>query len=293
MSRLLRETVGLLRRDVRARAVGTQRPDAPRRAAHDARQGQAADAARPSRSRRTSPRRAAVAERHAARAGDARTICRCARRPTRRALRRATRSRSWRCSKALEPVATLTAASVGLFDEKNTLKKQWTAQNGGPGEAAGDGGADGAARHLPPARRRGRRRRARRHDRLRAEGRSAARGSAQAEHAGARHAAAGRRLRAAPGLRRRADRHRRCSRSTASRRAAPSPWSSTSSQTAEGTPLATAQTTVVAGRHRGHADRVRRLQHRDAGARRLPDARRRHLDGKPVGKVVRTLRKSQ
>jgi hypothetical protein len=29
---------------------------------------------------------------------------------------------------ALDPAATLTAASVGLFDEKNTLKKQWTAQ---------------------------------------------------------------------------------------------------------------------------------------------------------------------
>lgn len=30
----------------------------------------------------------------------------------------------------IEPTATLTAASVGLFDEKNTLKKQWTAQSG-------------------------------------------------------------------------------------------------------------------------------------------------------------------
>jgi hypothetical protein len=30
---------------------------------------------------------------------------------------------------ALDPSATLTAASVGLFDEKNTLKKQWTAQS--------------------------------------------------------------------------------------------------------------------------------------------------------------------
>jgi hypothetical protein len=29
---------------------------------------------------------------------------------------------------ALDPSAALTAASVGLFDEKNTLKKQWTAQ---------------------------------------------------------------------------------------------------------------------------------------------------------------------
>ena len=29
----------------------------------------------------------------------------------------------------LDPSATLTAASIGLFDEKNTLKKQWTAQS--------------------------------------------------------------------------------------------------------------------------------------------------------------------
>src|SRR5204862_6537325 len=29
---------------------------------------------------------------------------------------------------AIDPAATLSAASVGLFDEKNTLKKQWTAQ---------------------------------------------------------------------------------------------------------------------------------------------------------------------
>jgi hypothetical protein len=29
---------------------------------------------------------------------------------------------------AVDPSATLTAASIGLFDEKNTLKKQWTAQ---------------------------------------------------------------------------------------------------------------------------------------------------------------------
>ena len=30
----------------------------------------------------------------------------------------------------IEPGATLTAASIGLFDEKNTLKKQWTADKG-------------------------------------------------------------------------------------------------------------------------------------------------------------------
>ena len=30
----------------------------------------------------------------------------------------------------IDPAATLTAASIGLFDEKNTLKKQWTAQSG-------------------------------------------------------------------------------------------------------------------------------------------------------------------
>ena len=46
----------------------------------------------------------------------------------------------------IEPTRALAAASVGLFDEKNTLKKQWTAQSGRSREASRDGGADGAAR---------------------------------------------------------------------------------------------------------------------------------------------------
>ena len=44
-----------------------------------------------------------------------------------------------RCSKRSIPRPRSSAASVGLFDEKNTLKKQWTAQPDGPRQAAGDG----------------------------------------------------------------------------------------------------------------------------------------------------------
>ena len=134
--------------------------------------------------------------------------------------RRALRGASIRAT----PIA---AASVGLFDEKNTLKKQWTAQPADLAKRPVDGGARGAAGHLSRARRRRRRDRPRRHDRLRAEGGSAARRSAQAERAGARHAAAGRRLRAAAGVRAPSRWRSGCSRSTACRRAAPSRSTST------------------------------------------------------------------
>ena len=88
-------------------------------------------------------------------AGDT-TICRCAPRPTRRACPAARKSRSWRCSKASTPPRDH-AASVGLFDEKNTLKKQWTAQKEDLAKRPVMAASDGAARHLSPARRRRRR----------------------------------------------------------------------------------------------------------------------------------------
>ena len=64
-------------------------------------------------------------------------------------------------------------------------------------------------------------------------------------------------------------------------------------QTAEGPPLATAQTTVAPGdaktcASRSAASASRRLAPGDYLMRAVVS-----LDGKPVGKVVRTLRKSQ
>ena len=69
-----------------------------------------------------------LAEGHAAHGGGLQLICRSARRATPPARPAATRSRSSPLFETLDASAALAAASVGLFDEKNTLKKQWTAQ---------------------------------------------------------------------------------------------------------------------------------------------------------------------
>ena len=165
----------------------------------------------------------------------------------------------------------ITAASVGLFDEKNTLKKQWTAQK------------DDLAKHpvradlqAPPgvyrvrvaavdaAGRSG-------HDRLRLECGDRARGSAEAERAGDRHAAAGCGVRPAAPVHQRpgGDRAARDLRRAEGRHG-------------ERGPRRRGDAAGRAARHRGHAawhrerrgcaSRDRRLQHREPSARRLPDA---------------------
>lgn len=97
----------------------------------------------------------------------------------------------------IEANTALSAASIGLFDEKGHVEKAVERPVRRAREAAGDGRAHGAARNVSPARGRSGRLRSRRYGGLRTQRRDPARGPAQAERAGPRHAATGRRVRAA------------------------------------------------------------------------------------------------
>ena len=172
ISRLLRETAAYYTATVRAGARRTQRPARSASSCTTTRdkvQAALAPVGRDPQGRRQGRRRrrrTCCARRPAyARSAASRARAYTSRMPgsEERQGRRALRRRSTR-------PAALTAASVGLFDEKNTLKKQWTAQKDDLAKRPVMAAICGAAGHLPRARRRRRRCRPRRHDRLRVEG---------------------------------------------------------------------------------------------------------------------------